>query len=89
MLFFWIFRRILNKMYHNCPRKCNAAQLFSKLLLKKHILLLSNQHIRMISDRSCDAEVWSNGCWKFSFAVKGINDILKYINIENGYLILQ
>ncbi len=27
-----------------------------------------NQHIRMISEGSCDTEDWSNGSWKFSFA---------------------
>ncbi len=32
-----------------------------------------NQHIWMIYDKSFDNEGWSNGCWKFSFAFKGIN----------------
>ncbi len=41
-----------------------------------------NQHIRMISEGSCDTEDWSNGCWKFSFTITGINYILKYITIE-------
>ncbi len=27
----------------------------------------------MISEWSCDTEDWSNGCWKFSFAITGIN----------------
>ncbi len=30
-------------------------------------------------------EDWSNGCWKFSIAITGINYILKYIAIENSY----
>ncbi len=34
-----------------------------------------NQHIRLISEGSCDAEDWS----------KGINYILKYIQIEISY----
>ncbi len=33
----------------------------------------------MISDESCSTEGWSNG----SFAITGINYILKYIKIEN------
>jgi len=39
----------------------------------------------MISEGSCDSEDWSNGCWKFSFVVSGINYILKSIEIENIY----
>ncbi len=33
-------------------------------------------HIRIISEGSCDTEDWSNGCWKFSFALQEY--ILKY-----------
>ncbi len=33
----------------------------------------------MISEGSRDTENWSNGCWKFNFAITGINYILKYI----------
>ncbi len=36
----------------------------------------------MISE-GCDTEDWSNNDWKFSIAE--INDILKYIKIENQY----
>ncbi len=28
---------------------------------------------------------WGKGSWKFSFAIAGINYILKYIKIENSY----
>ncbi len=38
---------------------------------------VANRHIRMISERSCDTENWSNGCLKFSFAII-INGIFKY-----------
>ncbi len=38
-----------------------------------------------MSEGSCDTEDWSNGCWKFSFAITGLNYILKYIKIENSY----
>ncbi len=31
-----------------------------------------------------DNEDWSNGCWKFSFAITEINYILKYIKTENS-----
>ncbi len=33
----------------------------------------------MISEGSCDTKDRSNGCWKFSFAITGINIFLKYI----------
>ncbi len=38
----------------------------------------ANQHIRMISDRSSD-QIGEMDAWKFSFAITGINCILKYI----------
>ncbi len=41
------------------------------------------QHIRMISERSCDTEDWSND------ADAGINGTLKYITIENVILNLN
>ncbi len=31
-------------------------------------------------NKSRDTKDWSNGCWKFSFGITGINYILKYIN---------
>ncbi len=40
----------------------------------------------MYFEGPCDTEDWSNGCWKFNFAIKVINNILKYIKIENCYL---
>jgi len=39
----------------------------------------------MISEGSCDTEGWSDDSYKFSFAIKRINYILKYIKIENNY----
>lgn len=29
-----------------------------------------------------DTKDWCNDCWKFSFTISEINDILKYITIE-------
>ncbi len=37
----------------------------------------------MISEVSYNVEDWSNGCWKFCYAIAEINYILKYIKIEN------
>ncbi len=38
----------------------------------------------MISEGSCDIEDWSNDA-ENSALITGINDILKYIQIENSY----
>ncbi len=41
-----------------------------------------NHQISMISERSCEIENLSNDC------ITGINNILKYIQIEKSYFIL-
>ncbi len=51
--------------------------------LEKKPTLMVLQHINMISVESC--EEWSNGYWKFSVDITGINYIWKYIQIENSY----
>ncbi len=40
--------------------KKQASKLFSTLIRMKNVSLASNQHIRMISEGSCDTEDWSN-----------------------------
>ncbi len=55
------------------------------MILIINVSWVLNQHIRLIYEGSCDAEYWSNGCWKFSFAITEINYILKYIKTENSY----
>ncbi len=37
----------------------------------------ANQHVKMISEGLCDTYVWSNRCWKISFASQEY--IFKYI----------
>ncbi len=44
----------------------------------------ANQHIRMISEGSCDTEAWSNDAENVALII-GINYILKYIQIESSY----
>jgi len=39
--------------------------------------------------KDLDSEDWRIGCLKFSFAITGINCILKYIKIENSLNIPQ
>ncbi len=43
------------------------------------------QHIKMISEESCDTEDWNNGYWKFRIS---INTILKYIKIEKISIVI-
>ncbi len=43
----------------------------------------ANQHVRMISKRSCDTEDRKNGWWKFSFAIRE-----KIIFISHSYFLL-
>ncbi len=47
-------------------------------------MFLPNQHIRMISEGSCDTEDWSNEA-ENSALITEINYILKYIKTENRY----
>ncbi len=42
----------------------------------------------MISERSCDIEDWSNDAENAAFAITGINDIWKYIQVENSFITL-
>ncbi len=48
-----------------------------KLIIIRNMSWAWNQRIKMISEGSCDTEDWSNSFWKFSFAITGINYILK------------
>ncbi len=41
-------------------KKYEAAKLFSTLIIIINVSWAANQHIRMISERSCDTEDWSN-----------------------------
>ncbi len=50
-----------------------------------HVSWAANQHFRMISEGSCDTEDWSYDA-ENQFCIKGINYILIYIQIGNGYL---
>jgi len=52
------------------------------LIIIRNIYCVANQHIRMISEGSCDTEDWSNDA-ENSALTTGINKILKHIQIEN------
>ncbi len=41
-------------------------------------------NISVISEGSCDAEDWSNECYKLNFPSGGTYYILKHIQIENS-----
>ncbi len=65
-----------------CPQKYQTAEMFSTLINLAQL-------IRMISEGSWDTEDWSNGCWKFSFAITGVNYILKLQNSHFKIIIFQ
>jgi len=48
-------------------------------MIIRNVSCAANQHITMICEGSCDTEDWRNEYWKFSFAITGINYVLKYI----------
>ncbi len=62
-----------------------CIMVFTKNKSFQKLLGFQNQHIRMISEESCDTEDWSNDA-ENSALITGINYILKYIHIENRYL---
>ncbi len=66
-------------IHHKIPQKCIVV--FTHTHARTHTqikynLTPSNKYIRMISEWRCETEEWSNGSWKFSFAIKGMNYIL-------------
>ncbi len=75
MLFVWIFYSSKN------PEKKNFYSLNKNIKQKHWLCFLSrNQHIRMISEGSCDTDDAEN-----SALITAINYILKCIQIEKGY----
>ncbi len=61
-----------------------------RILKKKTVFNIDNIKCFLSTDWAylndfCDTEDWSNRCWKFSFAITGINYILKYVKIKISY----
>ncbi len=73
MLFFWKFSSKNPEKKHQFPQNYEAAKLISTLIIIRNVSWAANQHIRMISEGSCDTEDWSNHC------ITEINYTLKYI----------
>ncbi len=63
-------------IFHNSLTTLNL--LFLALIIR-NVSWAPNQHIKMISEGSCDTENWSKGFWNVSFDITGLNYILKYI----------
>jgi len=55
------------------------------MIIRRNVPLALNQHIRMISEGSCNTKDWSNVCWKFT----GINDIFTFYNKIEHIIKLQ
>ncbi len=60
MLSFFSYSSKNPDMYKAFRKKYYAAQLFSTLIIIRNVSWAPNQHIRMISEGSCDTEDWSN-----------------------------
>ncbi len=73
-------------MVSGFPQKYEAAQQFSTFIIIRNVSWAANQHIRMISEGSCDTEDWSNDDENSAFITE-INNryILLYIRIEDSY----
>ncbi len=56
--------------------------MFPTLIIIRNVSCAATQHIRMISEGSCDTEDWSNDAENSALIVE-INYILQYIQIEN------
>ncbi len=69
-----IHQKILKKMYSTVLNIDNNNN-------NKNVSWTANQHIRMISEGSCD---WSNDAENLALITE-INNILKYIQIESSY----
>ncbi len=65
-------------------QKYVAAQLFSALIIIRNVSWAANQHIRMISEESCETEDWSNDAENTALITE-INYILQNAEIENSY----
>ncbi len=68
------------KGYYSKNKNICAAQLFLTLVIISIFSWAVNQHIRMISEGSCDIEDYEN-----SALITAINYILTYIHIKNCY----
>ncbi len=69
MLFFWTFlfiKESWEKKPHGFHKKYLSAQEFSTLIIIHNVSCAANQHIRMISEGSCDTEDWSNDAENFT-----------------------
>ncbi len=76
--------QIFKKKVSQFPQKYWAEHLFSTFVKIENVFWAANQHIRMISEGSCDTEDWSNDA-ENSALITGINYILEFITIENCY----
>ncbi len=85
---FELFYLISIKEFISFHKNIKQQNYFQLHVNNGNVSWASNQHIRIISIGSRDTENWSNDCWKLSFCITVMNYILKYIQIENSYLLL-
>ncbi len=60
--------------------------IYAKILVSTTVFNIDNNKKCFWSSKLDDFwRIMEQWCWKFSFAITGINYILKYIQIENSY----
>ena len=69
---------------HQIILKKNIVHKYFVQLYTINVSWAADQHIRMISEGSCDTEDWSNDA-ENSALITGINYFIKYIQTENSY----
>jgi len=65
-------------------RQILSSTTVSTLIIIRNVSWASNHNIRVISEGSCDTEDWSNDT-ENSALIRGINYIIKHIQIEDLY----
>ncbi len=60
MLIFFYFDSSMEEKCIMVSTKILCSTTFSTLIIKRNVSCATNQHIRMISEESCDTEDWSN-----------------------------
>ncbi len=76
-------RQIILKTRKFCSAVFNVVIIIIIIIIK-NVFWAANQHIRMISEGSCDTEDWSNDAENTALITE-INYILTDIHIENSY----
>ncbi len=71
------------RKYHGFPKNIRQNKCFQHWLIRRNVSWAANQHIRMISEGSCDTEDWSNDVEYSALRHRNKLHFNIYIQIEN------